>query len=113
MTAAKDLRQEALRLPREERAGLARDLIESLDEPADDDPEQAWLDEAERRATEAALELHDAVAQLRAGNGPTATTLQLHSGIHAGLVLVIEGEGRAFLRAATEVKTIWVPYGEG
>ena len=23
-----------------------------------------------------------------------------------------EGEGRAFLRAATEVKTIWVPYGE-
>ena len=54
MTAAKDLRQEALRLSREERAGLARDLIESLDEPADDDPEQAWLDEAERRATEAA-----------------------------------------------------------
>jgi aldehyde dehydrogenase (NAD+) len=24
-----------------------------------------------------------------------------------------EGEGRAYLRAATEVKTIWVPYGEG
>jgi aldehyde dehydrogenase (NAD+) len=24
-----------------------------------------------------------------------------------------EGEGRAFLEAATEVKTIWVPYGEG
>jgi aldehyde dehydrogenase (NAD+) len=24
-----------------------------------------------------------------------------------------EGEGRAFLRAATEVKTVWVPYGEG
>jgi aldehyde dehydrogenase (NAD+) len=23
-----------------------------------------------------------------------------------------EGEGKAFLRAATEVKTIWVPYGE-
>ena len=23
-----------------------------------------------------------------------------------------EGEGRAFLRAATEVKTVWVPYGE-
>jgi aldehyde dehydrogenase (NAD+) len=23
-----------------------------------------------------------------------------------------EGEGRAFLQAATEVKTIWVPYGE-
>ncbi|MDB5660995.1 MAG: aldehyde dehydrogenase family protein [Cypionkella sp.] len=25
---------------------------------------------------------------------------------------ISEGEGRAFLRAATEVKTIWVPYGE-
>jgi aldehyde dehydrogenase (NAD+) len=24
-----------------------------------------------------------------------------------------EAEGRAFLRAATEVKTVWVPYGEG
>ena len=24
-----------------------------------------------------------------------------------------EGEGRAFLEAATEVKTVWVPYGEG
>jgi len=23
-----------------------------------------------------------------------------------------EGEGRAFLQAATEVKTVWVPYGE-
>ena len=23
-----------------------------------------------------------------------------------------DGEGRAFLRAATEVKTVWVPYGE-
>ena len=23
-----------------------------------------------------------------------------------------EGEGRAFLRQATEVKTVWVPYGE-
>jgi len=50
MTAAKVLRQEALRLPRDERAVLARDLIESLDDPADDDAEQAWLDEAERRA---------------------------------------------------------------
>jgi len=52
MTAAKVLRQEALRLPRDERAVLARDLIESLDDPADDDAEQAWLDEAERRAAE-------------------------------------------------------------
>lgn len=45
-----------------------------------------------RRATEAALELHVAVAQLRGGKGPTATALRLHSGIHAGLVLLIEGD---------------------
>lgn len=52
MSAAKDLRQEALLLSREERAILARELIESLDEPADDDADQAWLNEAERRAAE-------------------------------------------------------------
>jgi putative addiction module component (TIGR02574 family) len=50
MTAAKDLRQELLDLPREERAGLARELLESLDGPPDADSEQAWLDEAERRS---------------------------------------------------------------
>ena len=53
MTAAKDLRREALGLSREERAGLARDLIESLDPARDDGAEQAWLDEAERRAADA------------------------------------------------------------
>ena len=50
MSAAKDLRREVLNLPREERAGLARELIESLDPARDDDAAQAWLDEAERRA---------------------------------------------------------------
>jgi class 3 adenylate cyclase/tetratricopeptide (TPR) repeat protein len=45
-----------------------------------------------RRATEAALELHEQVAQLRAGSGLDAKLLQMHSGIHAGLVLVIEGD---------------------
>jgi class 3 adenylate cyclase/tetratricopeptide (TPR) repeat protein len=45
-----------------------------------------------RRATEAALELHAAVGQLRAGSGTAATVLQMHSGIHSGLVLVIEGD---------------------
>jgi hypothetical protein len=62
MTAAKDLRREVLNLSREERAGLARELIESLDATRDDDAEQAWLDEAERRATEVtsgAAELED------------------------------------------------------
>ncbi|MBK6650173.1 MAG: AAA family ATPase [Betaproteobacteria bacterium] len=45
-----------------------------------------------RRAAEAALELHDAVAQLHVGRGDDITFLQMHSGIHAGLVLVIEGD---------------------
>ncbi len=45
-----------------------------------------------RRATEAALELHEAVSRLRAGEGTAATSLQMHSGIHGGLVLVIEGD---------------------
>jgi class 3 adenylate cyclase/tetratricopeptide (TPR) repeat protein len=45
-----------------------------------------------RRAIEAALDLHEAVATLRAGEGAAATQLQLHSGIHAGLVLLIPGD---------------------
>lgn len=52
MTAAKDLRSEALGLPRNERAGLARELLESLDGPPDADADQAWLDETERRIAE-------------------------------------------------------------
>lgn len=52
MSAAKDLKSEALELPRKERAGLARELLESLDSPADEDAEEAWLDEAERRVAE-------------------------------------------------------------
>lgn len=45
-----------------------------------------------RRAVQAALELHAAVARLRIGPQPDAGTLQLHTGIHAGLVLLIEGD---------------------
>lgn len=45
-----------------------------------------------RRATEAALELHARVAQLRAGSGPAAGALQMHSGIHAGVLVVSEGD---------------------
>jgi class 3 adenylate cyclase/tetratricopeptide (TPR) repeat protein len=45
-----------------------------------------------RRAIEAALDLHAAVATLRAGEGADATRLQLHSGLHAGLVLLIPGD---------------------
>ena len=46
-----------------------------------------------RRATEAALELHEAVRGLRvAGKLPGGRTLSLHSGVHAGLVLVADGD---------------------
>lgn len=45
-----------------------------------------------RRATEAALELHAGVARLRATEGLRQLPLQMHSGIHAGLTLVIEGD---------------------
>jgi len=45
-----------------------------------------------RRATEAAIELHAAVARLRVGSGAGAQALQLHTGIHGGLVLLIEGD---------------------
>ena len=40
---------QALRLPPEERADVAKSLIASLDDPADEDVEAAWLAEVERR----------------------------------------------------------------
>ena len=48
----KDLEQEALRLPAEERASLAHKLILSLDEPSAEELAAAWLAEADRRARE-------------------------------------------------------------
>ena len=46
-----------------------------------------------RRAAQAALELHAAVARLRIDpQRADAGTLRLHSGIHAGLVLLIDGD---------------------
>jgi len=38
-----------LKLPPEERARIARELIASLDEPRETETEQAWIDEIERR----------------------------------------------------------------
>jgi hypothetical protein len=38
-------RQEALALPLDERAALAKDLLLSLDEPTDVGADQAWADE--------------------------------------------------------------------
>ncbi len=46
-----------------------------------------------RRATEAALELHARVGQVAVGgSGTQAIAMQLHSGIHAGLALLTEGD---------------------
>ena len=54
MSASKTVLEQALTLPRGERAEVARELIASLDGPEDDGVEAAWLDEAERRQREAA-----------------------------------------------------------
>ena len=45
-----------------------------------------------RRAVEAALDLHDKVHRLGNEMRWGGTSLRLHSGIHAGLVLLIEGD---------------------
>ena len=44
------LLDQALKLPPEERAALASELIASLDGAADQDVDAAWAEEAERRA---------------------------------------------------------------
>jgi putative addiction module component (TIGR02574 family) len=50
--ALKKIQDDALKLPARSRARLAKRLIMSLEEPADPDAEQAWLDEIERRSAE-------------------------------------------------------------
>jgi putative addiction module component (TIGR02574 family) len=40
---------QVLDLPKSERAEMAARVLESLDAPADDDVDQAWADEIERR----------------------------------------------------------------
>lgn len=46
------LKEAALSLPRQDRAALARDLLASLDGPADDDVAEAWDREIRRRIKE-------------------------------------------------------------
>ena len=48
------IEEEALHLPIEARAKLARRLLESLDELSQQDDERVWLVEAERRALDPA-----------------------------------------------------------
>ncbi len=50
--AAPDVLSEILRLPPEERARLALELIRSLDGPPDPDAAAAWDAEIDRRASE-------------------------------------------------------------
>ncbi|AKT42772.1 addiction module protein [Chondromyces crocatus] len=50
MSSRRTVLAQALELPCEERADMARSLLRSLDEPADKaDVEDAWLDEVGRR----------------------------------------------------------------
>ena len=48
----KDLHNQALALPPDERARLAHDIIASLDGPADEGAAEAWVREIERRVRE-------------------------------------------------------------
>ena len=50
--AATDMLTEILRLPAEQRAKLALELIRSLDDESDADAAAAWDEEIERRAAE-------------------------------------------------------------
>ena len=69
------LRDAALALSEAERAKLARDLIASLDGPADDDVAEAWDIELCRRINEVEsgkaqlLDVEDALARIRARIG--------------------------------------------
>jgi putative addiction module component (TIGR02574 family) len=46
------LEREALKLPADERARLARELLNSLDDMPEAEIDRLWLDEASRRATQ-------------------------------------------------------------
>ncbi len=52
MASTKDVLNEALGLPPEERARIAHELIASLDEKDEPGAEDAWLAEVERRLQE-------------------------------------------------------------
>ncbi len=53
MSSAKNVLNLGLQLPAGERAGVALELIASLDGAPEDGVDEAWLDEAERRQREA------------------------------------------------------------
>ena len=51
-TDFKEIQHSALELDEKNRAELAKNLINSLEKPMDEDIEQAWIDEIKRRKTE-------------------------------------------------------------
>lgn len=52
MRTLEDLEAAALQLPEEGRARLAQTLLSSLSDPGEDETEQIWAEEAERRYQE-------------------------------------------------------------
>ena len=67
-----ELKREALRLDVSERAGLARDLLESLEDLSEVEAEKLWLEEAVRRDEEIrsgavkAIPMEEALSKARA-----------------------------------------------
>ena len=51
-TVSERIARDALALPESERAALAEELVDSLNDPALTDVEEAWVEEAERRYSE-------------------------------------------------------------
>jgi putative addiction module component (TIGR02574 family) len=52
--STEELLAQVLRLPRQERARLAEELLSSLEEPEDEEVAAAWAPELERRSREVA-----------------------------------------------------------
>jgi putative addiction module component (TIGR02574 family) len=69
---SKQLLLEALRLPEEERAALAGELLESLDTEVDPDAEAAW-----------AAEIRARVAEVESGRAKTVPWAEARRRIHA------------------------------
>jgi putative addiction module component (TIGR02574 family) len=69
---SKQLLLEALRLPEEERAALAGELIESLDTDVDPDAEAAWAEEIRAR-----------VGEIESGRAKTTSWSEARRRIHA------------------------------
>ena len=51
-SSTRDLEEKLRRLSKKDRARLALDLLQSLDPGTDEDAEELWLDEAEKRLSD-------------------------------------------------------------